>query len=250
MKKGISNVIAGLTRNRVPEAHHPDTKMQGGTSKDRGKRKIAFTLAEVLITLGIIGIVAAMTMPTLIQKHKKQEAAARFKKFVSTFSQAILFAEAEYGPHSGWVRGESNNSVASLNFLNTYIKPYTKYIDITESKDPAGNRPAAKMRFLDGSTVTVKIGACYDIYYDYNGEQKPNQIGKDIFPFILCPPNVCYGIKTVLRSYYCGNKQEYEEHYPKNREEMIKACKANPHHCTILVEYDNWEIKDDYPYKL
>ncbi|MFQ8625261.1 MAG: type II secretion system protein [Candidatus Gastranaerophilaceae bacterium] len=40
----------------------------------------AFTLAEVLITLGIIGVVAAMTMPVLIQNHKEKETVAKLKK--------------------------------------------------------------------------------------------------------------------------------------------------------------------------
>ena len=42
-------------------------------------RKIAFTLAEVLITLGIIGIVEAMTMPVLIQKTKEIETISKLK---------------------------------------------------------------------------------------------------------------------------------------------------------------------------
>lgn len=44
--------------------------------------KTAFTLAEVLITLGIIGIVAAMTLPTIIQKQYQKEASSRLKNFI------------------------------------------------------------------------------------------------------------------------------------------------------------------------
>ena len=43
--------------------------------------KKAFTLAEVLITLGIIGVVAAMTMPSLIQNYKERETVSKVKKF-------------------------------------------------------------------------------------------------------------------------------------------------------------------------
>ena len=57
----------------------------------------AFTLAEVLITLGVIGVVAAMTLPALVQNHKKSEATARLKKFVSSMEQAVLFAENANG---------------------------------------------------------------------------------------------------------------------------------------------------------
>lgn len=48
----------------------------------RFKRILSFTMAEVLITLGIIGIVAAMTLPALIQKYQKQETSARLKKIL------------------------------------------------------------------------------------------------------------------------------------------------------------------------
>ena len=66
------------------------------------KKKAAFTLAEVLITLGIIGIVAAMTMPALIQRNINHTAEARLKKFYSVFNQAIQLAEAEYGDRTFW----------------------------------------------------------------------------------------------------------------------------------------------------
>ena len=54
------------------------------------KKKAAFTLAEVLITLGIIGVVAAMTMPTLIAKHRAQVLQTQFKKRYSEVSQALV----------------------------------------------------------------------------------------------------------------------------------------------------------------
>lgn len=56
-----------------------------------------FTLAEVLITLGIIGIVAAMTIPTLIANTKSQQYRSRLKKTISTLSQAARMSQAQYG---------------------------------------------------------------------------------------------------------------------------------------------------------
>lgn len=53
----------------------------GKTSHIKGL--LAFTLAEVLITLGIIGVVAAMTLPTLINNYRKQETIAKLKKVYS-----------------------------------------------------------------------------------------------------------------------------------------------------------------------
>lgn len=42
----------------------------------------AFTLAEVLITLGIIGIVAALTLPALIQNNRNKELQTGLKKHI------------------------------------------------------------------------------------------------------------------------------------------------------------------------
>lgn len=58
--------------------------------------KNAFTLAEVLITLGIIGVVAAMTIPTLIANMTSQRYRSQFKKTVSTLSQAARLNKAHY----------------------------------------------------------------------------------------------------------------------------------------------------------
>lgn len=60
------------------------------------KKRSGFTLAEVLITLGIIGVVAAMTIPTLIQNTNSAKFSAQFKKTVSTLSQAAIMAQAQY----------------------------------------------------------------------------------------------------------------------------------------------------------
>ncbi len=57
----------------------------------------AFTLAEVLITLGIIGIIAAMTLPALLNKAEKIILKNQFKKSYSTLSQALTKSEVEYG---------------------------------------------------------------------------------------------------------------------------------------------------------
>ena len=59
--------------------------------------KRAFTLAEVLITLGIIGVVAALTMPSLIEHHQKQVVETKLKSFYSIMNQAIQIAAIDEG---------------------------------------------------------------------------------------------------------------------------------------------------------
>ena len=60
------------------------------------KAKVGFTLAEVLITLGIIGVVAAMTIPTLISNTNSAKFKSQYKKTLSTLNQAALMATAQY----------------------------------------------------------------------------------------------------------------------------------------------------------
>lgn len=58
--------------------------------------KKGFTSAEVLITLGIIGIVAALTIPTLMQNIKGAQYRAKLKKTISTLNQAVRMNQAKY----------------------------------------------------------------------------------------------------------------------------------------------------------
>ena len=61
-----------------------------------------FTLAEVLITLGIIGVVAALTIPTLVANHRKKTVEVSLAKFYTTMNQAIKLAENDYGEMTYW----------------------------------------------------------------------------------------------------------------------------------------------------
>lgn len=79
--------------------------------------KKGFTLAEVLITLGVIGIVAALTMPMLIPRLEKVKTEAKLKKFYSVIAQATDKAMLEHGDWSTW-----DYSLNARNFFDTYYK--------------------------------------------------------------------------------------------------------------------------------
>ena len=65
--------------------------------------KLGFTLAEVLITLGIIGVVAAITLPTVINKAQSMILKNQFKKAYSTFYNAMKLVQVQNGaPMACW----------------------------------------------------------------------------------------------------------------------------------------------------
>ena len=65
-------------------------------------KREGFTLAEVLITLGIIGIVAAMTLPTLMQKYREKQVVTALNTAYTMFSQSFLRATEEFGTPDTW----------------------------------------------------------------------------------------------------------------------------------------------------
>ena len=60
-------------------------------------KRFAFTLAEVLITLGIIGVVAAMTLPSLIQDYKEKQTVSHLLKAYALMDQSYRLMLSEYG---------------------------------------------------------------------------------------------------------------------------------------------------------
>ena len=86
--------------------------------------KKAFTLAEVLITLGIIGVVAAMTIPNLIQKNFEQHAISKLKETQSILAQAFKLSQEEYGEVEGWELVEWSSQSAEL--IANNLRPFLK----------------------------------------------------------------------------------------------------------------------------
>ena len=74
------------------------------------KQKFAFTLAEVLITLGVIGVVAAVTMPTVVANYQKQAAAMKAKKFYNMMNNAVNRSIVDNGDVNTWFPERKNNT--------------------------------------------------------------------------------------------------------------------------------------------
>ena len=232
----------------------------------------AFTLAEVLITLAIIGVVAALTVPALMQSYKKKEYSTKLKKFYSVMQQAIELSTVQNGDVETWTQKEFidstdldenekeearlTNAKDGFEFVQKYILPYMKYVKIEENQPvtlPSGVLlKLSKIYLNDGSSFYMKNGACIDIIYDVNGDKGPNTIGYDMYYFLFSPrvaPRAAYfaSDKQYFGTYGYNPRRSYPEGY---REKIRSLCLKTTAYCSELIYLDNWEYADDYPYKL
>ena len=169
--------------------------------------KKGFTLAEVLITLVIIGVIAALTIPNLIQKYTEQTTVKKLQKFYSTLSNAYNLAMKDNGPANEW--GLIADTASANKIYDLLFKPYFKitkncgtdntgncitnnnykYLDNTEYASYGGNNGFYKVTLDDGAAVFWRGYTLYSasiaILYDVNGQKGPNMWGRDLFDFLV-----------------------------------------------------------------
>lgn len=240
----------------------------------RGGNNVAtagFTLAEVLITLGIIGIIAAITLPVLIQNYQKHVTVNCLKKEYSVISNALVTSQEENGDMTTWgVPGYVSDGYESLiPFFKNYI---IKYLNVADDcgleckkqkeilryrlngKDYTNwNSPWLYVAYLkDGSIIALQAdndSVAYGlirIYIDINGDKGPNVFGKDVFTIRLDTINSAIrlsGVDAIKRL--------------KNRDYALGNCREccsktagnySGDFCSGLIQYDGWKISKDYPW--
>lgn len=202
-------------------------------------KKHGFTLAETLITLIIIGVVAALTVPNMLQQYKKQETSARLKKFYSTIQQASVKAKADGKDWNDYVEKlQDGISYDPLLFWENYLLPYTSIIKY-ENKNKN-----LTVYLNDGSLYNLKIfSKCLWFDYDVNGDKKPNEFGRDIYQFMYCSSDAGWYKSNIFIPKQIGRTP--------SRAVAYQDCqRVNASYCAFLVMMDGWEFKDDYPYRL
>lgn len=205
----------------------------------------AFTLAEVLITLAIIGVVAALTIPTVISNYQERQTITALKKFYTEVSQAYARAQVNNATPDTWdwgVGGSSADADKIIDILAPYLKitkrcgsssgcfsPNT-YKTLNKNVDwwgPSGGTYASAQLanglafwvYTQGGKCTTKMGntkelssICGNIGVDLNGFKKPNQLGRDTFYFFFTKYNVIpMGTKddtTIVLSTHCRTSSQ------------------------------------------
>lgn len=164
-------------------------------------KKLGFTLAEVLITLGIIGIVAQMTIPTLINSVNDQVYKTSYKKAFSELSQALMQATSDGALESAtglYDAAHMNNYKTIMSYFKTIKTCYNltdnsacwvQNAEEWNSSALGSGYPAdydsVTIDAAGMSWATIAQGYAEFYFVDTNGFKKPNQIGKDRFMFIM-----------------------------------------------------------------
>lgn len=166
-------------------------------------KKSGFTLAEVLVTLMIIGVIAAMTIPSLMQSTSQQEYKAAFKKGVSMLNQAVTLNYAIDGKdatdftasnffHLMTQRLNVMSSNVGAFELYTADGMYFKAADSVAGASGLTSKPCL-VEPADPTTVTTPSNVCSVVQIDVNGMKGPNKASDattkvyDIFTLAIYP---------------------------------------------------------------
>lgn len=229
----------------------------------------AFTLAEVLITLGVIGIVAAMTLPTLIAKYQEKVMITQLKKVYTELSQAVMLFKVDDN-----ITNLSDSSLNSNAEFNNFIEKYLNVAKKCNSEvSPCFSKSYKKLSGVDSKfnlgcggaksyvlTSGVAICARYnigtnaiaEIHVDVNGNKAPNVLGRDAFNLFLYSNGIIDDLVTIIRD---ENNPEGSVVWTdataplsvEQREASFKdGCSSDfsrfYHGCFGKILNDNWEM--------
>lgn len=178
-------------------------------------RKKGFTLAEILIVLGIIGVIAELTIPTLVASYQKQQFVTSLKKAYSEFNQALVQVASNSGcagdlrcvdaATSGAtfanqfktlkVCGSTPSQGCMSDSVNTFYDSTGGMINL----DVYGVFGFYSFTTVDGMSFSVHFfdcgdsiytgnmsKLCGDVYVDVNGpKNSPNAFGRDVYWFFI-----------------------------------------------------------------
>ncbi|MBQ8458778.1 type II secretion system protein [bacterium] len=225
--------------------------------------KKGFTLAETLITIGIIGVVSALTIPALITNYQKQQTATLLKKTYADLKNIIRLSIVENDEPSGWKYPEDSSKAACEDFIKTYYFPFIKG---GVGRIPASYRiknlnglgsfmPSCGFEMADGRLISFfpNINNSYIwLFADINGNKTPNRAGRDVFVFEAYTSYDVYGWGK-------GNSANFlstfgVELVDRNNASGYGCSKENKYgsyagwYCASLIMLNNWKIPKDYPW--
>ena len=220
------------------------------------KDKKGFTLAEVLVTLGIIGVVSAMTVPTLMQNYQKKSYVTQLHKVYNELNQALIQYQTD--------KNAVNLTEAGLNSISSFgnlFKSYFKIVqDCENEQTPCFANSYKKISGVNAglrcsnNCVVLASGAAIGTYsnigaygnntiiaivVDTNGAKGPNILGRDAF-YILLYKN---GVLDDMLATNNGELPPFSKDlHEKSFDGCINSNTSDWHGCFAKILNDNWEM--------
>lgn len=170
--------------------------------------KRGYTLAEVLITMAIVGVIAAMTIPNLNTSTRNKEKTARFQSIMSRIEDAIQKSEKIYKCYYIPTENEISTNFYNLKDknidggeINTDCDRFyedlmenlgdarectgsclpSKYLREDENKNACFTNVNKVYMLKDGSYIFPSVNKITSFAIDINGKRPPNKYGEDVF---------------------------------------------------------------------
>lgn len=241
------------------------------------KKIFAFTLAEVLITIGVIGVVAAITIPSLITKSHRIIVENRLKDSYSIMSNAVKMAEEEWGvgfEPTDDLTGTGWSPRSSKFVFDKYFRPFMK-INYEYSQDDCVELSKAYGKNPNSGMYIDYNGACYSlpngtsiifwagrkdtdspylmtVQFRINPAKKKQIDGIDVFGFQIVNSNNGLVVTSGLE----------QIGFEISDEKLIEACVSDSNRipvngyswprsafCLELIKRNGWKIPANYPLK-
>ena len=228
--------------------------------------KKAFTLAETLITLGIIGVVAAMTIPNLLTKMDRDRKIATVRKAQSILNQAIKLSTIDNEDYEAW-----DTTLPPREYLDKYYTPYMKVIAYCDTYSKCNYKSAVPWSRYNGSNSYTEFNAysripiftldgilysisqsgggndqedtdsIYDMNYigsngvfiDVNGPNKPNRFGNDVFMLVRNKD---------------GSVMPLGYNLPDSKINQDCSKQGKCLYCAEKLRRNGWKSTNDYPW--
>lgn len=219
-------------------------------------KKFGFTLSEVLITLGIVGIVAALTIPAIMKNYKNRLYVSELKKVYSQLTNATSsimsdehaqnFYETTGGVKDSCTSTDSEDCKGSAYFLTNYFKSMKQNCINGDGQCVAATYHSTKGKsaneFNSSYCIQTVNGAAICMFFDtksntskiivdVNGTSEPNITGRDVYVMQVASD----GSITDISS------DEDDCNAPDDNSPIIDLAKG----CLTKVMNAGWKIEDD-----
>ena len=245
-------------------------------------------MAEVLITLGIIGIVAAMTLPLLIANHRRQVTLSKVKQTYTLLNNAFERAKVDYDTevNNWYIPTEGSTLDKSMFFVETYMMPYLEvlhycknkisapYCNLTpkwltgitngEPMYPLGSQYGTSFVLKNGTIVYVQVGAMTQteadlggisriwINFDIDGPQGYNSYGYDEFRVELGGAEGPAKKNNANRNKFLPYGYDPNKNCDYYVSEINHACNKTVtypgSYCLAYIVCNGWDFGDKYPW--